>query len=273
MSFPKQMKDNIFALLQEPTLDNFRTFLKGQTGEHNTIDFKGEWIRKDKLAKEILSIANCGGGIIVFGVKENDDKTFQYGGLSEIIDKADIYNETKSYLPSELKYEIYDFSYNDSEYEALKGRKYQMVVVSDTPEFLPFISEKQGADIKNDVIYIRRGTTCQIANKSELEGLIRRRINHIYPNNGQPLELQEHLAQLKVLYSNIDKNKHKLVPGSSVALTSISQAIAQIASYGKGFGEYETVRNPLYPDESYEEFVARMILAKKKKIERVLDLH
>ena len=31
--------------------------------------------------------------------------------------------------------------------------------------------------------------------------------------------------------------------------------------------------NPLYPDESYEEFVSRMLIEKKKKIERVLDLY
>ena len=31
--------------------------------------------------------------------------------------------------------------------------------------------------------------------------------------------------------------------------------------------------NPLYPDESYEEFISRMILEKKNKIERVLDLY
>lgn len=31
--------------------------------------------------------------------------------------------------------------------------------------------------------------------------------------------------------------------------------------------------NPLYPDESYEEFISRMIAGKKKKIERVLDLY
>ena len=31
--------------------------------------------------------------------------------------------------------------------------------------------------------------------------------------------------------------------------------------------------NPLYPNEEYEEFISRLITAKKNKIERVLDLY
>ena len=40
MAFPKQIKDIVYRLLQEPTLDNFREFLKNHTGEHNSIDFR-----------------------------------------------------------------------------------------------------------------------------------------------------------------------------------------------------------------------------------------
>ena len=68
MEFPKQLKDIVYNLLQEPTLDNFRVFLHSQTGEHNTIDFKGQWIEGAALAKEILALANSQGGIIVFGI-------------------------------------------------------------------------------------------------------------------------------------------------------------------------------------------------------------
>lgn len=81
MEFPKQIKDTVYRLLQEPTLDHFREFLQDQTGEHNAIDFKQEWIEKDKLAKLMLALANYGGGIVVFGVHENDDKTFSCDGF------------------------------------------------------------------------------------------------------------------------------------------------------------------------------------------------
>lgn len=42
MDFPKHIKDVFSKLLQEPTLDNFRDFIKGNTGKYNTVDFKSE---------------------------------------------------------------------------------------------------------------------------------------------------------------------------------------------------------------------------------------
>ena len=126
MEFPKQIKDTVYRLLQEPTLDHFREFLQDQTGEHNAIDFKQEWIEKDKLAKLMLALANYGGGIVVFGVHENDDKTFSCDGLKELQAKEQIGAWIKPYLSSSLKYDVYDFSYQTSEYEALKGKQFQI---------------------------------------------------------------------------------------------------------------------------------------------------
>ena len=146
MEFPKQIKDTVYRLLQEPTLDHFREFLQDQTGEHNAIDFKQEWIEKDKLAKLMLALANYGGGI---GVHENDDKTFSCDGLKELQAKEQIGAWIKPYLSSSLKYDVYDFSYQTSEYEALKGKQFQMLFVEDTPQFLPFISRKEGSNIKH----------------------------------------------------------------------------------------------------------------------------
>lgn len=111
MEFPKQIKDTVYRLLQEPTLDHFREFLQDQTGEHNAIDFKQEWIEKDKLAKLMLALANYGGGIVVFGVHENGDKTFSCDGLKELQAKEQIGAWIKPYLSSSLKYDVYDFSY------------------------------------------------------------------------------------------------------------------------------------------------------------------
>ena len=115
VEFPKQLKDIVYNLLQEPTLDKFRDFLHAQTGEHNSIDFKKQWIESATLAKEMLALANSKGGIIVFGVAENEDSSICIDGLPEIKDKAIISNEIKNFISSNLKYEIYDFSYTTSE--------------------------------------------------------------------------------------------------------------------------------------------------------------
>ena len=40
VEIPKNLKDIVYELLQEPTLDRFREFFQAQTGEHDAIDFK-----------------------------------------------------------------------------------------------------------------------------------------------------------------------------------------------------------------------------------------
>ena len=78
----KQAKDVFYMLSQEPTLERFRDFLRGETGEHNEIDFKQEWVETPKLAKLVLALANYGGGAVVFGVEENKQEgTFSFIGL------------------------------------------------------------------------------------------------------------------------------------------------------------------------------------------------
>lgn len=267
LEFPKQMKDVVYALLQEPTLEKFREFLHSQLGEHNSIDFKGQWIEGPSLAKEILALANSQGGIIIFGVAENEDKSTRIDGLSEIRDKAVVSNDIKNFISSDLKYEVYDFSYTTSEYEVLNGRHFQMLVVEDTPERIPFLAKRESGSLKQNMIYVRRGTSCEIANEEELVHIIDRRINHMYPNNGSPLKLDKHLSQLKDLYNAIE-------PMTQQRSSSIGGSWSIISSVFKGlFSPYEEVPNAAYPEESYDDFVAKMILEKKKKIERILDLH
>lgn len=269
MEFPKQIKDQVYVLLQEPTLDKFREFLQSQTGEHNAIDFKSQWIENAALAKEMLALANSRGGFIVFGVAENEDKSVRIEGLSEIKDKAVVSNGIKNFLSSNLKYEIYDFSYDTSEYEALNNKKFQMLVVEDTPEHIPFLAKKESGSLKQNMVYVRRGTSCELANEEELQAMFNRRMNYLHPLNGEPLQLDEHLKQLKILYEKIEKNHVYYKNGLSEGVASIFGSFAKLITKGERVVE----PNPLYPDESYEEFVSRMIVEKKKKIERVLDLY
>ena len=269
MKFPKQLKDIMYELLREPTLEKLREFLHSQTGEHNSIDFKEQWIENATLAKEILALSNSQGGIIVFGVSENDDKTISISGLSEIVDKAIISNCIKNYISSNLKYEIYDFVYNSSEYEELIGKKLQMLVVEDTPEFIPFLSKRESGSLKQNMIYVRRGTSCEIANEEELQYIFKRRINYLHPLNGEPLNLEEHLKQLEFLYGKIKKEHIYYKNGLPEGMITMVNSIADLFYKGEKIVE----PNPLYPSESYEEFISRMIVAKKKKIERVMDIY
>lgn len=268
MDFPKNIKDVMYALLQEPTIENFRKFMETQTGEHNSIDFKEKWIEKDKLAKELLSIANSSGGVIIFGVKENADKSLESIGLDDLKDKANVSKDIRGYMSSNLKYEIYDFVYDTTEYQQLINKKFQMLVIEDTPEYIPFICKKDGSSIKSGMIYIRRGTSCEFVNEEELCRILERRNRYIYPVNGEPLKLKEHLSQLKVLYDEIPKNNKIIIQSSfSESISAISEKISSALG-----SKTKIVENPNYPEEDYEVYVSRLIGEKKKKIERVLDL-
>lgn len=265
MAFPKQMKDIVYGLLREPTLDRFREFIKNHTGEHNSIDFKGQWIEGSQLAKEMLAIANSGGGVIIFGVSELGDGSISVAGLEELKDPATVSNDVKNYISSDLKYELYPFSYTTSEYKELEGRHYQMMYIEDSPEFIPFLAKKESGTLKPNAIYIRRGTSCEIANQEEVREIISRRINYAHPLNGEPLDLEEHLKQLKTLYESIDKEKVSYGFSFGGLLGSVTQTL---------FGGKKTITpNPLYPEEEYDEYISRIITAKKNKIERVLDLY
>ena len=249
MKSPDQLKDIVYRLLQEPTLDNFRNFLKGQTGEHNSIDFKEKWIEPTKL------------------VKEKEDKSFSYDGIEEIVDKAKISNDIKNYISTELKYEVYDFVYDSSEYEKLQNHKYQMMVIKDCPRFIPFMSMKESTNLKKNRIYIRRGTSCEEATSEEITDIIKRRMNAEYPDSGKTLNLDEHLEQLKTLYSKISPTNEYYQGGIGNSLLKLTEVIKAVSA-----GEWISEDNPLYPEEDYEEFIARMIDEKKWKIERELDL-
>lgn len=269
MAFPKQMKDTIYNLLKEPTLERFREFIKDNTGEHNSVDFKTQWIEGSHLAKLMLAIANSGGGVIIFGISELEDGSADVAGLNELKDPAVISNDIKKYISSDLKYELYSFSYSSSEYEALIGHHYQMMVIEDTPEHIPFLSKKESGQLKTNEIYIRRGTSCEVANQEEIRDIINRRINFAHPLTGEPLDLEEHLKQLKELYEHIDKD---VVHYENSNLTALSSVLNGITSSWFG-GTRKTEPNPLYPEEQYDEYVSRLITAKKNKIERILDLY
>lgn len=65
------------------------------------------------------------------------------------------------------------------------------------------LSKKDSSSLKQNMIYVRRGTSCEIANEEEIQVILNRRMRYLHPLNGEPLKLDEHLEQLKILY---DKN-------------------------------------------------------------------
>ena len=94
---------------------------------------------------------------------------------------------------------------------------------------------------------------------------------HIFPETGRPLVLREHLEQLKTLYENIEPTISKVKNPEQFPLLQALKMFSELTNGITG-GIYKTEKNPLYPEESYEKFISKLIDKKKEKIERVLDL-
>lgn len=266
-----QIRDKFYdEFLKEPTKDNFRQFLSKNCGELDEVDYKTTWIDKGSLAKTMLAMANSNGGAIIVGVKEEDDGTLTPTGLENFKDKAIINDDIHKLVPAELDYLVLDFSYDSSEYEKMQNKKFQMLIVFDTPDRLPFVSQGETTGLEKDVIYVRRGTKCEKATASDIEKIIYNRMETTFKEVSD-MTLPEHLEQLKILYAELPKQIKVLIKKG--APTELALALS---SFGKLFTKtediYEERDNPNYPDESYEAFVLKMIAKKKLKIEKVLDL-
>lgn len=269
-----QIKDHFYDdFLKEPTKDNFQKFMKNSCGELNEVDFKEQWIERGALAKIMLAMGNNGGGIVVFGIKEKEDNTFELSGVETIKDAADVSNGISKLVSPGLDYEIFNFIYDSSIYGEYENKKFQIIVIHDTPERLPFISLGQSDKIDKDVIYVRRGTKSVKATSEEIERIIERKISTIYSENTD-MSLDEHLLQLKKLYSELPQKIQVLIRrGTQSHLTNALKVFWEKTINICGTpNEYEEQDNPNYPSESYEAFILRMINAKKLKIEKVLDL-
>lgn len=257
----KSFHETATRFFENPTRDGFRQLIEYNYGEQNNLDFKGNWPELSKVSRHVLALSNSGGGIIVFGVSEiNSD--LQATGLEKLMDKADISNGMKKYLSSNVNYEVLDFHYDKSEYNELVGKKFQILIVEYDEMHIPFVSMSEGNGIKNNAIYIRRGTSSEEPTYEELQKLLNTRISTQFSTNPE-LKLEEHLAQLKILFSHI--KRYHLVYNNSVI--GNMGAMVQKAIYG----EAEEVVNANYPSEGYESFIARMIEKKKKRIERLID--
>lgn len=264
----KGFKEGFARFLESPTREGLRDVLKENLGEFRDCDFKAQWLAHPKTARHLLGMANSGGGCIVVGVLEMEDKTLQPAGLDALIDKASVVAGIRKYIPDNLleDIEILDFGYEDSEYPKIKGRKFQVVFVGDDPEHLPFISRADGEDIRESVIYVRKGTATVEAGYEDLQRVINRRLDTGHSSQRE-MELQAHLDQLKVLYTQLERYHVRLKPGTlGEYFMRASRAVQEIV------GQQEYVPNPKYPKEDFEEFITRVIQKKKKRIETELDV-
>lgn len=255
------IKDDFYDVLTNPTKADFRYILQNNLGEEDYLDFKKEWVTKEKEARHIMAMANSGGGCIIFGVAQKKDGTLEPTGLDSFKDLADLKNEIDEYVPDFIKYQLKDLSYDNSEYDKMIGKKFQILIVEDTPEALPFICCKDGTGLKNGDIYVRNGTESTKANNYDIENIINRKINALKIPRKNNLKLNEHLEQLKELYGQLE---YTMTTGGLFANLGIGLS--------KLWGEKTIEKKDCYPKEDYDDYIVRILEKKKKRIEEELDI-
>lgn len=254
----KEEFEGFARFFEQPTREGLKELLKQNFGEQDYLDFKKQWTSLSKIAKHIIAFANSGGGCIVLGVEQTNDE-LEAVGLDSILDKADIAKGVFKYLPTEIEYTVLDFNFTSSEYEKIVGKKFQVIFIEYKPEYIPFVTKGQGDDVKKDTIYVRRGTNTITATYEDIQRLVSKRIETGYSSTAE-LDLEQHLAQLKILYGNINRNEYSGGIGSMIQ-GSLAQMFKGVAT-----------PNIAYPEEDYENFILRMILKKKVRIEKELCL-
>lgn len=197
----KFIHEDFAKFFEHPTREDFRNLIKNNFGELPQCDFKEDWPGLSKLARHILGIANSKGGCIIVGIAQREDNALEPKGLPKLLDKAEITGGIKKYIPESLiqNINILDFSYADSEYPSLVGKRFQVVIIEDDVKHLPFVSTSEGDGILTSAIYIRRGTSTEQANYQELQVLLNRRLETGY-SSSREIDLETHLQQLKILY-------------------------------------------------------------------------
>lgn len=196
----KNNKEQAAELFNSPDRVTFREFLKTNTGEYDDIEFKGDYIEEYKLAKHIIAMANSGGGIITFGIEEDENNILTPLGI-EIKDKTEIKEKLSNFIPNSLDYELHVFQYEDEvEWKKLKNKNFLLITVNYNPKKIPFLSKKDYKNIKRHEVYCRKNSSSKIVTYEDIQEILEKRVanseNTLYEN-----DLEEDLNQLQILTS------------------------------------------------------------------------
>lgn len=249
----KSWREEFTRFFESPTRDALRGLLQATLGESDECDFKTKWIEDSSLARHVLAIANSGGGCLMFGVRQDSDGDLHMDGLTVLREKSEVAKGIRNFIPDSLRMMTLDFSYTAAEYPALVGKKFQVLMIESDDAHLPYVARKNGADLKEATIYVRRGTESVQCNHEELQRLLDARVKTGY-SEAPAVELQEYLSQLDTLYS--EHRRH----APFLALPLLGDLFkAGVPGVGTD-------------SESYQEFLERLIVAKKKIILRSLSV-
>jgi hypothetical protein len=253
-TFSQRIKDDVARFVADPTRDGLQELIRYFGGEFDQYELKETWPPVQRMAKTALAIANSGGGVIIFGIR---DATLEPVGLAQFMSKQQVFDTFRSFIPGDLLNEItlLDFDYAGAGYEPIRGKLIQVLAIPDLPHALPFVCEDewhQNDDhVRRGAIYVRSGTNTREADYRQLQQMIERRVGAADPVHSAH-HLSESLAELHALY--VARARAVVAPASADhALAGISAELV-----AQNFGEMVA-------------FIDQLIAARKRTIRENLD--
>mgnify|MGYP001618825250 CR=1 FL=1 len=152
-----------------------------------------------------------------------------------------------------MSWDVLNFEYAESEYGPIKGKKFQVLLVEDTPQYIPFLSLREGEHIKKNAIYYRGQTNTEEATHDQVQEILNRRIDTAY-STSKEMRFRDHLNQLKELY--------EMTPENYLTYPWFSNL--------HGMFGLHSVRNPFHPEEGFDDFIIKMIKIRKEIIQKLI---
>jgi predicted HTH transcriptional regulator len=200
-TFSQRIKEDIARFVADPTRDGLQELIRFFGGEFDQYELKESWPPLPRMAKTALAIANSGGGVILFGIR---DSTLEPVGLIELAAKQTVFDTFRSYLPPPLMHEItlLDFDYADAAYEPLRGKQIQVLAIPDLPDHIPFVCEEEwhrdDDHVRRGAIYVRSGTNTREGNYDQVQRLLNRRLETV-SSGSSTNRVKRELDQLQLL--------------------------------------------------------------------------
>jgi len=250
-TFSQRIKEDIARFVSEPTREGLQELIRFFGGEFDQYELKESWPPLPRMAKTALAIANSGGGVILFGIR---DATLEPVGLAELASKQAVFDTFRAYIPPPLMNEItlLDFDYADASYEPLRGKHIQVLAIPDLPESIPFVCEeewhKDDEHVRRGAIYVRSGTNTREGNYDQVQRLLTRRLDTDSPQSSTN-RVKRELDQLQVVQAARKR----------VGLPDLAAG-------------HQAQDTPIDADAEFRSYLDRLIVQKRLLLEHALGL-
>jgi hypothetical protein len=150
---------------------------KGRRSESNRVDLKEchadtprQWA---EICKDVVAMHNSGGGVLLFGVRDDGSRVGMATSIATYLDPANINNKLRRYhVSGQVRTSFVERSYYGKMYGFLFVHAGSSLIVFDSDLQMPDGSGKTETIARAGVLYVRRGSASAPARQVEVEAAL-----------------------------------------------------------------------------------------------------